>query len=56
MHASGMKKEDTNEIVIHFELLSNPPLGIEYQGCFDLKTRKSSRGLLEIYDKVEREL
>ncbi len=56
MHTAGMKREDTNEIVIHFESLSDPPLGMKYQECFDLETGKPSRGPLEIYNKVKREL
>ncbi len=56
MHTTGMKREDTNEIVIHFESLSDLPVDMKYQECFDLKTGKPSRGPLEIYNKVKREL
>ncbi len=51
-----MKREGTNEIVIHFESLSNPPLGIEYQECFDLKAGKPSHGPSGIYYRGKREL
>jgi methylamine--corrinoid protein Co-methyltransferase len=59
--AAGMKREDANDIVKHLESLyrdrlSNPPLGMKYQECFDVKTGKPSPKCLEIYNKVKREL
>jgi len=59
--AAGIKREDANDIVKHLESLyrdklSNPPMGMKYQECFDVKTGKPSRRCLEIYDKVKREL
>ena len=58
---SGIKKEGANDIVKHLESLyrdklSNPPLGMKYQECFDVKTGKPSRKCLEVYSKVKREL
>jgi len=61
-HASvGMKRENANEIVKHLtstyvDKISNPPLGIKYQECFDVKTGKPSNKCLEIYNKVKKEL
>ncbi|UCH70968.1 MAG: monomethylamine:corrinoid methyltransferase, partial [Candidatus Bathyarchaeota archaeon] len=45
--ASGIKREDANEIVKHLESLykdklSDPPSGTRYQECFDMKTGKPS--------------
>ncbi len=59
--AAGMKREDANEVVNHLESLyidklADPPLGMKYQECFDVKTGKPSRKCLEIYSKVKKEL
>jgi len=59
--ASGMKREDANEIVKHLESLykdklSDPPSGTRYQECFDMKTGKPSPRCVETYNKVKREL
>ncbi len=59
--ASGIKREDANEIVKHLESLykdklTDPPSGTRYQECFDMKTGKPSPRCLETYNKVKREL
>ncbi len=59
--ASGIKREDANEIVKHLESLykdklTDPPSGTRYQECFDMKTGQPSPRCLEIYNKVKREL
>jgi len=59
--ASGMKREDANEIVKHLESLykdklTDPPSGTRYQECFDIKTGKPSPRCVETYSKVKREL
>jgi len=61
-HATaGMRRANANEIAKHLASLyidniSNPPLGMKYQECFDVKTGKPSRKCLEIYNKVKKEL
>jgi len=59
--AAGMKREDANEIVKtltskYVNAIPNPPLGKKYQECFDMKTGKSSRECLNIYNRVKKEL
>ncbi len=59
--ASGIKREDANEIVKHLESLykdklTDPPSGTRYQECFDMKTGQPSPRCLETYNKVKREL
>jgi methylamine--corrinoid protein Co-methyltransferase len=59
--AAGMKREDANEIVKHLESLyrdklADPPSGMKYQKCFDVKTGKPSRKCLDTYNKVKGEL
>jgi methylamine--corrinoid protein Co-methyltransferase len=59
--AAGMKRENANEIVKHLvslyiDKIPDPPLGMKYQECCDVKTGNPSSKCLGIYRKVTREL
>jgi len=59
--AAGMKREDANKIVKailpkYADKVANPPLGIKYQECCDVKTGKPSKQCWEVYNKVKKEL
>jgi len=57
----GMKRDDANEIVKtlvskYADKIANPPKGLKYQECYDVKTGKPSEKVLETYNKVKKEL
>ena len=59
--AAGMKRTDANEIVKvlvkkYVDKIPNPPIGKRYQEAYDMKTGKSSSELLNIYNRVKKEL
>jgi len=56
-----MKREDVNEIVKNLlirykDKIADPPLGMKYQECYDVKKRKPSQKCLDIYNSVKEEL
>jgi len=58
---AGMSREDANEIVKvllpkYVDKVADPPLGLKYQECCDIKTGKPSKRCLEVYTKVKEEL
>jgi methylamine--corrinoid protein Co-methyltransferase len=61
-HATvGVRREDANEMVKallprYVDKVADPPLGLKYQECYDVKTGKPSRRCLEVYTKVREEL
>ncbi|MEM2518183.1 MAG: monomethylamine:corrinoid methyltransferase, partial [Candidatus Bathyarchaeia archaeon] len=61
MASVGMKRQDANEIVKKLlskykDKIANPPLGMKYQECCDIKTGKPSLKCLNIYKRVKEEL
>ncbi len=59
--ACGMKRTDANEIVNNLipkyeSQLTSPPKGKSFTECFDLKTLQPTKGWLNIYEKVTKEL
>jgi len=59
--AVGMKREDADNIVKslllkYVDKIRNPPLGLKYQECYDVKTGKQGKKSLEVYNKVKGEL
>ncbi|MEM4474587.1 MAG: monomethylamine:corrinoid methyltransferase [Candidatus Bathyarchaeia archaeon] len=59
--STGMKRQDANEIVKKLlskykDKIANPPLGMKYQECCDIKTGRPSAKCLSIYNKVKKEL
>ena len=58
---AGMKREDANEIVKNLaskyvDKIADPPIGMKYQECCDIKTGKPSRKCLNIYNMAKKEL
>ena len=58
---TGMKREDANEIVKillpkYVDKVADPPQGLKYQECYDIRTGKPSKKGLEVYAKVKKEL
>lgn len=59
--SAGMRRENANEMVKELvsryrDKIANPPLGMKYQECCDIKTGKPSSKCLAIYSKVKEEL
>ena len=59
--ATGMKRTDANELVNQIvskyeQNLKNPPLGLTFQECYDLKTVRPSEEYVNIFTRVKKEL
>lgn len=57
----GMKRQDANEIVKKLlskykDRIADPPPGMKYYECCDIKTGKPSEKCLSIYNKVKKDL
>jgi methylamine--corrinoid protein Co-methyltransferase len=59
--AAGIKRDFANELVKKLlskyeDKLTNPPVGLKYQECYDLKTGKPCEQYHSLYSKVRGEL
>jgi len=59
--AVGMKREDANDIVKNLlaryvHKVPDPPMGLKYQECYDVRTGKPTRRCLEVYNRVKKKL
>lgn len=59
--AVGMKREDANDIAKdlltrYVHKVPNPPMGLKYQECYDVRTGKPTRRCLEVYSRVKKKL
>lgn len=59
--AAGIKRSFANELVNtllskYEEKIKNPPVGMKYQECCNLKTGKPSEDYIRLYSRVKREL
>ncbi len=59
--ATGMKRTDANELVTQIvskyeQNLKNPPLGLTFQECYDLKTVRPTEEHVNIFTRVKKEL
>jgi len=57
----GMKRDDANEIAKtllpkYADKVADPPLGLKYQECYDVRTGKPSKMCIDVYNKVKKEL
>jgi len=57
----GMKREDANEIIKalipkYVDVLPNPPMGLKYQECYDVKRGKPLEKAIEVYNRAKKEL
>ena len=57
----GMKRDDANEIAKtllpkYVDKVADPPLGLKYQECYDVRTGKPSKMCIDVYNKVKKEL
>jgi methylamine--corrinoid protein Co-methyltransferase len=58
---AGMPRPDVNDIVLKLlqkyeDKLNAPPLGIKYQDCFDIASRRPGKEALEFYSQAREEL
>jgi hypothetical protein len=58
---AGMKRSEANEIVKslllrYMDKIANPPLGKNFQECFDVQRGKPSVEYVQLYDMVKKEL
>jgi methylamine--corrinoid protein Co-methyltransferase len=59
--ATGLKRTDANELVTQIvskyeQDLKNPPLGLTFQECYDLKTVRPTEEHVNIFTRVKKEL
>jgi len=59
--SAGMKRTDANDMVKtllskYKDKIANPPLGMKYQECCDIKTGNPSAKCWDLYNKVKKEL
>jgi len=58
---AGMKRSEANELVKallakYIDKISDPPLGMKFQECFDIQRGKPSDKYVELYGKVKKEI
>jgi len=58
---AGMSRKEVNAIVLKLlekyeDTLEDPPLGLKYQDCFDIATRRPKKETLEFYRQARKEL